>query len=116
RERPNLPNGNGNWFKYGNYSFPSGHSIMGFATASLIAHEYHTHKIVPIIAYTLASAVSLSRFSGRDHWLSDIVAGGGMGYFIGAYVYHKHADEAIHRAPLSHLRPDRIGPYMNEKT
>jgi membrane-associated phospholipid phosphatase len=116
RERPNLPNGNANWGNFGNYSFPSGHSIMGFAAASVIAHEYHKHKAVPIIAYTLASAVSLARFSGRDHWLSDIVAGGAMGYFIGAYVYHKHADEEIHHAPLSHLRPDRVGPYVNGKT
>jgi membrane-associated phospholipid phosphatase len=116
RERPNLPNGNGNWGNFGNYSFPSGHSIMSWTVASVIAHEYHTHKIVPIIAYTTAGLIGLARFSGRDHYLSDIVAGGAMGYFIGDYVYHKHADEEIHHAPLSRLRPDRIGPYVNPNT
>jgi membrane-associated phospholipid phosphatase len=116
RERPNLTNGNGNWFQFGNYSFPSGHSIMMFTFASVISHEYHTHKIVPIVAYSLASAVSFARFTGRDHFLSDIFVGGAMGYFVGGYVYHHHADEAIHHKPLSRLQPDRIGPYVNPKT
>ncbi len=116
RERPNLPGGNGNWFKFGNYSFPSGHAIMSWTVASVIAHEYHSNKIVPIIAYTTATAIGLARFSGRDHFLSDIFAGGAMGYFIGAYVYRKHADPRIHNAPLSRLRPDSIGPYVNPRT
>jgi membrane-associated phospholipid phosphatase len=115
RERPNLPGGNGNWFKFGNYSFVSGHSIMSWGLASVIAHEYHTHKAVPIIAYTMATAISLARFSGQDHWLSDIFAGSAMGYFVGTYVYRHHADEAIHHAPISRLRPDSIGPYVNPK-
>jgi membrane-associated phospholipid phosphatase len=116
RERPNLPGGNGNWFKYGNYSFVSGHSIMSWGLAAVIAHEYHTHKAVPIIAYSLATAISFARFTGQDHWLSDCFAGSAMGYFIGTYVYRQHADEAIHHAPISRLRPDSIGPYVNPRT
>jgi membrane-associated phospholipid phosphatase len=116
RERPNLPGGNGNWFKFGNYSFVSGHAIMSWGFASVIAHEYHSNKAVPIIAYTLATAISFARFTGQDHFLSDVFAGGAMGYFIGTYVYRKHADPAIHHAPISRLRPDSIGPYVNPKT
>jgi membrane-associated phospholipid phosphatase len=116
RERPNLPGGNGNWFKYGNYSFVSGHSIMSWGLAAVIAHEYHTHKAVPIIAYSLAAAISFARFTGQDHWLSDTFAGGAMGYFVGTYVYRHHSDAAIHRAPISRLQPDSIGPYFNPRT
>ena len=116
RERPNLPGGNANWFKFGNYSFVSGHSIMSWTVASVIAHEYHDKKIVPIIAYTMAAAIGLARFSGRDHYLSDIFASGAMGYFIGAYVYHRHSDPAIHQSPISRLEPDSIGPYVNPNT
>jgi membrane-associated phospholipid phosphatase len=115
RERPNLPGGNGNWFQFGNYSFPSGHAIMSWSVASVVAHEYHSKKIVPILAYATATAISVSRFTGRDHFLSDIFAGGAMGYFTGAYVYRKHSDQAIHHAPISRLEPDHIAPYVNPK-
>lgn len=117
RERPEAPNGNGNWGQWGNYSFPSGHSIMGWALASLVAHEYHNTPAIPIICYTLATGVSAARFSARKHWASDIVAGGAMGWFIGRYVYRRHADPRIHQAPISRLiRPDSIGPYFNPRT
>jgi hypothetical protein len=114
RERPETDE-RGRFFQYGNYSFVSGHSIMGFALASLVAHEYHEKKIIPIAAYSLATIVSASRFSARKHFASDIVAGGAMGYFIGRYVYHAHADPSIHKNPISRLRPSVV-PYMNPET
>ena len=116
RERPELPGGNGNWGVWGNYSFPSGHAIMSWALASVVAHEYHKTKIIPITAYSLATIVSAARFSARKHWASDIVAGGSMGWFIGRYVYREHADEVIHHAPLAKLMPDGVAPYVNANT
>jgi len=89
RERPTVSDGHGHFF-HGGDSFPSGHAMESFALASVIAHEYRNKKIVPVLAYGLAALVSASRLSGRQHFASDVVVGGAMGWFIGTYVFHTH--------------------------
>ena len=51
RERPDLAGGDGRFFK-GKNSFPSGHSMMSWSLASVVAHEYKGNKAVPVIAVT----------------------------------------------------------------
>ncbi len=60
-------------------SFPSGHTSSSFATASSLAYSYGPWVGVPSLA--LASFVGLSRTANNAHWLSDIVAGAGLGIF-----------------------------------
>lgn len=118
RERPEVGEGKGRFFK-GHHGFPSGHAIMSWSFASLIAHEYAPSKVTPIIAYSLASAVSVSRFTARKHFASDIVAGGAMGWFIGKYVFEHHLDPAIHKRydpnARSKFMPD-INPMFQPST
>jgi len=77
-------------FFVGGSSFPSGHSIEAWSVATVVAHEYHDHLAVQIAAYGIASAVSVSRYTGLHHYLSDVLVGGAMGYGIGRYVYRAH--------------------------
>jgi membrane-associated phospholipid phosphatase len=77
-------------FFTGGDAFPSGHSIKSWTLARVAAREYSEKKIVPILAYSAATAVSVSRFGGRRHSISDAVAGAAMGFFIGDYVYRHH--------------------------
>ncbi len=116
RERPNLPSGNGRFFKGQglNAGFPSGHAIETWTFASVISHEYAGNKAVPILAYGLASVVSVSRFTGEFHYPSDIVAGAAMGWFIGKYVWDHHQDPAIHKRydTITRLMPDHISPVV----
>jgi membrane-associated phospholipid phosphatase len=77
-------------FFVGGSSFPSGHSIEAWTVATVVAHEYHDHLAVQIAAYGIASAVSVSRYTGLHHYLSDVLVGGAMGYGIGRYVYRAH--------------------------
>lgn len=79
----------------GGSSFPSGHSISAWSLATIIACEYHDRPAVQIAAYGIASAVSVARFTGRNHYLSDVLVGSAMGYGIGRYVYHTHHRRAI---------------------
>jgi membrane-associated phospholipid phosphatase len=95
RNRPNTGHENGSFFD-GGASFPSGHAIEVWSLASVISYEYGHTKVVPIIACALAGVVSVSRFTSRQHFASDIVAGGAMGWFIGRYVWKTHQDHAIH--------------------
>jgi membrane-associated phospholipid phosphatase len=95
RKRPqDLPvNGNfsNTWFvgKEGgvqsNGSFPSGHTIAAFSTATIIAHRYGNHKWVPYVAYGTAAAVAFSRLTLSSHWGSDVFVGGVLGYTISRF-------------------------------
>ena len=81
----------------GGMSFPSGHSIQMWSMASLIAHEYKHRPIVQVVAYSLAGVVSASRIAARQHFASDIVSSGIMGWFIGKYVYETHMSHLSHK-------------------
>jgi len=99
RDRPNTVADKGHFFD-GGASFPSGHAISVWSLASVISYEYGHTKLVPIIAVGLAGVVSAARFSAQQHFASDIVAGGAMGWFIGRYVWKTHQDHAIHQHGL----------------
>jgi hypothetical protein len=74
----------------GGSSFPSGHSTQAWAVATVIANEYRDRRAVQIAAYGAATAVSVARFTGHKHYVSDVVAGSAMGWAIGRYVYNAH--------------------------
>jgi hypothetical protein len=79
--------------------------MESWAFASVIAHEYKRYggRWVPYVAYGLASLVSAARFTAERHFASDIVAGAGMGWFIGRFVYQTHEDHAEHQHSWTRL-------------
>ncbi len=68
-------------------SFPSGHSAVVFAVATVIASSYKKTVWVPVLCYTLASLTALSRVYDNDHWMSDVVMGSAIGLAIGQTVF-----------------------------
>ncbi len=64
-------------------SFYSGHTATAFCLAAVLAGEYGEARAVPVIAYTLASAVGLTRIYLDKHWSSDVIAGAAVGWYIG---------------------------------
>ena len=108
RKRPLDQPGEARFFN-GGTAFPSGHSVNAWAVATVVAHEYDNLP-AQISAYALAGLVSVSRFTGRQHYLSDILIGGAIGYGIGSYVYRSHHDPAVdssvtHANTLGKWRP-----------
>lgn len=79
----------------GGSSFPSGHSTQAWAVATVIANEYKHRPAVQIAAYGIASAISVARFTGHKHYISDVVAGSALGYGIGKFVFKAHHREAL---------------------
>jgi len=104
RNRPNATDDQGNFFDGGS-GFPSGHAIETWSLASVISYEYGHTKLVPIVACTLAAVVTVARFTAQQHYASDLLAGGGMGWFIGRYVWKTHQDHAIHPHSHAWLKP-----------
>jgi hypothetical protein len=64
-------------------SFPSGHTSASFATATVIQQRFGWRAGLP--AYVLASYVGLSRLH-RNHFLSDVAFGAGLGIAAGLAV------------------------------
>jgi len=85
RLRPYQSNFQNDFFAGGS-SFPSNHSALAWAFASVVAHEY-PNIYAQLGAYGLASAVSLSRVAASQHFLSDVFVGGLIGYQVGRQVY-----------------------------
>lgn len=102
----------------GGSSFPSGHSTQAWAVATVIAHEYKDRPAVQIAAYGIASAVSVARFTGHKHYLSDVLAGSAMGFGIGKFVYHAHHRESLTEDDDSEMVKSRwplIAPQLNRQ-
>jgi hypothetical protein len=75
---------------------------------------------VQIAAFATATAVSIARFTGQKHYLSDVVAGSALGYGIGKYVYHAHHRDALDTTdsggPVSKVWWPAITPDINRRT
>ena len=90
RARPNE--GLGQWSKASdrsNASFPSNHSTVAFAAVTPFAQEYDAPWL-----YGLAAASSLGRAAGREHWVSDVVAGGVLGYAMGSWLWQSQRSDS----------------------
>ena len=75
-------------------SFPSGHTTAAFAAATVYALEYKNSPFIPILSYSAATLIGLSRLTENKHWASDILVGGMLGYLCGKQVvnnYHRFA-------------------------
>ncbi len=75
-------------------SFPSGHTTVVFAAATVFAKEYSDKPLVPILAYSVATLVGISRIIENAHWTTDVIAGAALGYLSGRLVvnnYHRYA-------------------------
>lgn len=78
-----------------NNAFPSGHTTLAFAAATVYALEYKDRPWVPVLSYTAASLVGLSRITENKHWVTDVVSGAALGYLCGKLVvnnYHRYAE------------------------
>ena len=94
RARPLAGHERSEFFDGGD-SFPSGHSTQAWALATVVANEYHERRSIQLLAYGTAAAVSVARFTGNKHYLSDILAGSALGYAIGKYVYSAHHRKSL---------------------
>jgi membrane-associated phospholipid phosphatase len=81
-----------------NFSFPSFHTVLVFSALPLINKEFPKFKYVWII---FAVLVAFSRIYFGLHFLSDMVAGALIGYFLGYFIIEIEKDnkflEGIYR-------------------
>jgi len=74
-------------------SFPSGHTAQAFAAATFLSEEYKDKiKWMPYLGYGIASTVGILRMANNKHYISDVLAGAGIGILSMklAYVTHQY--------------------------
>jgi membrane-associated phospholipid phosphatase len=97
RERPLVDNAKGNFYIGSsggiNSSFVSGHSMIAWSSAAVMADESHS-RWKQILIYAAATGVSVSRVTAQQHFPTDVLLGSAGGFLIGHFVYraHHHAD------------------------
>ena len=87
-------------------SMPSGHTARAFAVASVLSHQAD-RWYVSVPAYGMAASVGLERVRSGDHWLTDVMVGGALGYLIGRSVSPPHSNTGTQYTPI--LGTDRVG-------
>jgi len=88
-------------------AFPSGHTATAFSIATVIAKQYNKTIYVPILSYTLASIVGITRIAESTHWASDV--------FVGAIIGYLSATQVVHNNPSQYSRDNRTKSKLLSK-
>lgn len=67
-------------------AFPSGHTATAFSIATVFALQYKNIPVIPVISYSTATLVGISRLFEHEHWASDVFLGAILGYVCGKQV------------------------------
>lgn len=81
------------------FSFPSGHTSVTFASATVL--QRHLGWKVGIPAYAVASYVAASRIQTKRHFLSDVAFGAALGVIAGRTVTIGHSQARFAVAPVA---------------
>lgn len=85
-------------------AFPSGHTAVAFSIATVFASQYTDIKAIPIISYSMATLVGVSRLTEHAHWASDVFVGGLIGYVCGKQVVDRF--KRTHQDPFDRFSSD----------
>jgi PAP2 superfamily len=99
RERPTPPDYSGKFYQTSagiDSSFISGHSMLTWSAAAVIAAEYPS-PWKQVAVYTGATATALTRVLAEKHFPTDVLLGSAAGWMIGHYVVRAHHHHPIYR-------------------
>jgi membrane-associated phospholipid phosphatase len=74
-------------------SLPSGHASGIFSLMTVLARQYD-HWWIKFPAYFFAFSVGFERIQSNDHWPSDVLIGGLIGYSTATMLVNKYKGEA----------------------
>ncbi|CAA9246959.1 MAG: hypothetical protein AVDCRST_MAG95-1691 [uncultured Adhaeribacter sp.] len=73
------------------HAFPSGHTTYAFVIAGVFDREFREKsRWISVGGYTVAAATGVMRVLNNEHWMSDVLAGAGVGLLSVHTVYYFH--------------------------
>lgn len=83
-------------------SFPSSHTAQAFLTATLLHEQYgRQYPWLSVGGYAVATATGAFRVLGNKHWVTDVLAGAGIGFLSAETVWRLYP-------ALTRLLPERL--------
>ncbi|MDR1348331.1 MAG: phosphatase PAP2 family protein [Prevotellaceae bacterium] len=98
-------------------SFPSGHTATAFVAAEFLHQEYKDQSVwISVGGYTMASLIGISRVLNNKHWVSDVVAGAGIGIISTKIVYwtYPYMQKMFSRKKTKHTQALVFPSYNNK--
>ena len=96
-------------------SFPSGHTATAFMGAELLRREYwDVSPWIGVAGYAVAAGTGFFRMYNNRHWLTDVIAGAGIGILsvqAAYWLYPIITKTFFHK---QYLKNTYISPYMSE--
>jgi hypothetical protein len=87
------------------FGWPSGHTSSTMTVAAVMHQAYGPLAGAPL--YGLATLVAIQRLDDRDHWFSDVIFGGAMGWVVG---------HTVAGGRLPEINGGQIVPYVDPLT
>lgn len=98
-------------------SFPSGHTATAFLGAELLRREYwDVSPWIGVAGYTVAAGTGFFRMYNNRHWLTDVIAGAGVGILsvqAGYWLYPVIARTFFKR---QYMKNAFISPYVAKES
>lgn len=96
------------------YSFPSGHTTMAFTYTTVLCNEFKdTSPVLAYSGYAFAITTGAFRMINNKHWLSDVLAGAGIGILVTELVYLFEPFKKFN--PFKNLENISFYPQINEE-
>lgn len=98
-------------------SFPSGHTATAFMGAELLRREYwDVSPWIGVAGYAVAAGTGFFRMYNNRHWLTDVVAGAGVGILSveAAYWLYPVISKTFFRR--RYLKNTFISPYLSNES
>jgi hypothetical protein len=92
-------------------AFPSGHTATAFSIATVYATMYKDKKAIPVLMYSAASLVGISRLTEHEHWGSDVFVGALLGYLSGKQVVNNF--NRTHGNPVQNENKTQMALYAD---
>lgn len=71
------------------HSFSSGHTATAFLGGTILYHEYkESNMLFASSGYLFSGTAGGLRVANNRHWVSDVLAGAGIGILVGNLLYH----------------------------
>lgn len=98
-------------------SFPSGHTATAFMGAELLRKEYwNVSPWIGVAGYAVAAGTGFFRMYNDRHWLTDVIAGAGIGILSvqAAYWLYPIISKTIFRK--QYMKNIYISPYLTNES